>query len=62
MGFLTLEPGNPDFMRAYHESVRHFREVVSRKSPLVFKGQAEFLEREADMETYERLSTIARSS
>jgi hypothetical protein len=62
MGFLTLEPGNPDFMRAYHESVRHFREVVSRKSPLVFEGQAEFLEREADMETYERLSTIARSS
>lgn len=59
MQFLSLEPGNSEFMHAYHASARHYRDVVSQKPPLVLDGQVEHLEQAADMETYRRLAKLA---
>ena len=59
MQFLGLEPGNSEFMHAYHASARHYRDVVSQKPPLVLDGQVEHLEQTADMETYRRLAKLA---
>lgn len=57
--FLGLEPGEPEFMNAYHASTRHYRDVVSKKAAFVMEGQAEHLDQAADMETYRRLSELA---
>jgi hypothetical protein len=47
------------FARRYNAFCREYQERVATKQPLVLNGQADFIAREANMETYRKLSDLA---
>lgn len=59
LAFLGLKRP-PRFETAYARAVERYRDVISKKPPLVLDGQEEFLDREADRKSYSRLLDIAR--
>lgn len=57
--FLGVQADEPKFAEAYDLTCSHYRHVVSRKQPVILERQEEFIEREANRRTYERLRELA---
>lgn len=59
--FLGLGPDEPKFLAAYRKTVNHYRREISPKQPWIMDGQAEYIEREANIKTYRRLTDLAKA-